>query len=138
MGRKCYEVFRSELCFTGCYLKEAMKGNVKIFKGRNQILNKHNEEIPVDITATALTDDAGAIIGGVESFIDDATRVELEKKIEQSYTFCDIIGRDQKIVNLFDIVSIVPPSGGKSSGTNSFHHISFIVATFPCSRRAVY
>lgn len=110
MGRKCYEVFRTDLCFKGCCLKEAMKGNIKIFKGRNQILNKHNEEIPVDITATALTDDAGTIIGGVESFIDDTTRVELEKKIEQSYTFCDIIGRDQKMVNLFDIVSIVAPT----------------------------
>lgn len=110
VGRKCYEVFRTELCPKGCYLREAINRNIKIFKGRNQILNKHNEEIPVDITATALTDDAGKIIGGVESFIDDTVRVELEKKIEQSYTFYDIIGRDQKIVNLFDIVSIVAPT----------------------------
>jgi PAS domain S-box-containing protein len=110
VGRKCYEVFRTELCPKGCYLREAIKKNIKIFKGRNQILNKHNEEIPVDITATALIDDAGKIIGGVESFIDDSMRVELEKKIEQSYTFYDIIGRDQKIVNLFDIVSIVAPT----------------------------
>jgi PAS domain S-box-containing protein len=110
VGRKCYEVFRTELCPKGCYLKEAINRNIKIFKGRNQILNKHNEEIPVDITATALTDDAGTIIGGVESFIDDTMRVELEKKIEQSYTFYDIIGRDQKILTLFDIVSIVAPT----------------------------
>jgi PAS domain S-box-containing protein len=86
VGRKCYEVFRTELCPKGCYLREAIKKNIKIFKGRNQILNKHNEEIPVDITATALIDDAGKIIGGVESFIDDSMRVELEKKIEQSLT----------------------------------------------------
>jgi PAS domain S-box-containing protein len=110
VGRKCYEVFRTELCPKGCYLREAIKKNIKIFKGRNQILNKHNEEIPVDITATALTDDAGIIIGGVESFIDDSMRVELEKKIEQSYTFYDIIGRDQKIVNLFDVISVVAPT----------------------------
>ncbi|MBN2514604.1 MAG: sigma 54-interacting transcriptional regulator [Deltaproteobacteria bacterium] len=110
LGRKCYEVFRSELCFKECYLNRAIKGHIKIFKGRNQILNKHNQEVPVDITATALTDDAGTIIGGVESFIDDSMRVELEKEIEQSYTFYDIIGRDQKIVNLFDIVSVVAPT----------------------------
>jgi PAS domain S-box-containing protein len=110
LGRKCYEVFRAELCFKECYLNKAIKGHIKIFKGRNQILNKHNQEVPVDITATALTDDEGTIIGGVESFIDDTMRVELEKEIEQSYTFYDIIGRDQKIVNLFDIVSVVAPT----------------------------
>jgi PAS domain S-box-containing protein len=110
LGRKCYEVFRSELCYRECYLKKAIKGHIKIFKGRNQILNKYNQEVPVDITATAFTDDAGVIIGGIESFIDDSMRVELEKKIEQSYTFYDIIGRDQKIVNLFDVVSIVAPT----------------------------
>lgn len=110
LGRKCYEVFRTELCFKGCYLKIALSRRGKIIKGRNKILNKDNREIPVDITVTVLKNGKGKVIGGIESFIDDSARVTLEKKLEKSYIFDDIIGQDEKIVDLFDVVSVIAPT----------------------------
>jgi PAS domain S-box-containing protein len=110
LGRKCYEVFRTELCQEGCYLQQAMKAGTKLIKVRNRILNKDNQEIPVAITVSLLQNKHGLIIGGVESFIDDSVRVILEKEIEESYSFHDIVGKDEQMISLFNLVSIVAPS----------------------------
>jgi len=137
MGRKCYEVFRADRCLKGCYMKEAIHRNVKVVKGRNKIINKGNREIPVDVTATVLRNEKGEVIGGVESFIDDSARVTLEKKIKKSYTFHDIIGKDEKIMELFDAVSVIAPTdvnvlilGETGSGKDLFAR-----AIHNCSRR---
>jgi len=39
LGRKCYEIFRTDLCIKGCYLREAVKTGKTIVKVRNKILN---------------------------------------------------------------------------------------------------
>ena len=110
LGHKCYEIFRSNLCFEGCFLKKAMEKGAKSIKGRNKILNKDNREIPVDITASVLKDDEDRIVGGVESFVDESVRVILEKKLNKSYTYHDIVGKDKQMVSLFDAISVVAPT----------------------------
>ena len=110
IGHKCYEIFRTDICFSGCYLKNAIKTKMKIVNVRNKILNKNNRKVHVDITASILEDSQGRFMGGVESFIDDSARVTLEKKIEESYICYDVIGKDKKIVGLFDIISVVAPT----------------------------
>ncbi len=106
LGRKCYEIFRTDLCMRGCYLRKAMETGTKIVKVRNKILNRKNEEIPVSITASVLMDEEGNILGGVESFFDDTVRITMERKISESYTFENIVGKDDKIAKLFDILPI--------------------------------
>ncbi|HOE17220.1 MAG TPA: sigma 54-interacting transcriptional regulator [Syntrophorhabdaceae bacterium] len=105
VGSKCYEIFRTELCHKGCHLKRAIRSKTKIVKVRNIILTKGNRETPVDITVSILRNDKGRIIGGIESFLDDSVRVSLEKEVYKSYVFDDVIGRDEKILGLFDIFS---------------------------------
>ncbi|HNT69007.1 MAG TPA: sigma 54-interacting transcriptional regulator [Syntrophorhabdaceae bacterium] len=105
IGCKCYEIFRTGLCHEGCHLKRAIRSKTKIVKVRNIILTKSNKETPVDITVSILRDDKGKIIGGIESFLDDSVRVSLEKEIYKSYMFDDIVGKDEKILNLFEIFS---------------------------------
>ena len=107
---KCYEIFRTELCLNDCYLKTAMETGKDTAELRNRILNKKNKEVPVSITAAVLRDTIGNVVGGVGSFLDDSVRVALEKKIEKSYTVEDIIGKDEKIGKLFDILSVVAES----------------------------
>ena len=88
----------------------AMETGSKIVKVRNRILNRHNKEIPVDITVAILQDDQGRIIGGVESFQDDSIRVTLEKEIRGLHSFGDIIGKDEKILRIFDLLNTVAPT----------------------------
>lgn len=107
LGRKCYEIFRTGLCIRGCYLREAVKTGKTMIKARNNILNKKNEEIPVSITASVLRDEEGRIVGGVESFLDDTIRVTLEREINEAHTFENIVGKDEKILKLFDVLATV-------------------------------
>jgi PAS domain S-box-containing protein len=107
---RCFEIFRTELCMNDCYLRIAMETGKNVIELRNRILNKKNKEIPVSITAAVLRGRGGDIIGGVGSFLDDSVRVALEKKIEKSYTVQDIIGKDEKIAKIFDIISVISES----------------------------
>lgn len=100
MGQRCYEIFRTELCYKNCYLKKAIKEKKKFTHVRNTILNKNNKEIPVDITVSSLYDIKGKIRGGFESFIDNSLYVQLEKELYKNYSFEDIIAKDEKMVNL--------------------------------------
>jgi len=107
---RCYEIFRTELCYHGCFLKKAFETGQNIVKERNRILSRSNREVPVSITAAVLRDNEGKVLGGVGSFLDDTVRVALEKKIQESYTLGDIIGKDEKILRLFDTLPVVAES----------------------------
>jgi PAS domain S-box-containing protein len=110
VGCKCYEIFRAELCYGGCHLKQAIKTGKDIVQVRNRILSKNNREVPVSITAAVLRNGGGKVLGAIGSFLDDSVRVALEKKIKKSYTFGDIIGKDEKVTRLFDILPVVAES----------------------------
>ena len=110
LGRKCYEIFRTNRCLGDCSLRRAIAEKRQIVKVRNVILSKANREIPVDITVSVLLDGDGNAIGGVESFIDDSVRVSLEKEIHGSWRFQDILGRDERIRRVFDVLSTVAPT----------------------------
>jgi len=136
VGCKCYEIFRTGLCHEGCHLKRAIRSRTKIIKVRNIILTKSNKETPVDITVSILRNDKGKIIGGIESLLDDSVRVSLEKEIYKSYMFDDIVGKDEKILNLFEIFSclartdtqilIVGETGtGKNIFARAIHNMSY-------------
>lgn len=105
MGQRCYEIFRTELCYKNCYLKKAIKDKKKFTHIRNTILNKNNKETPIDITVSPVYDAKGRIVGGFESFIDNSLYVQLEKELYKNYSFEDIIAKDEKMVSLMDTLS---------------------------------
>jgi len=135
IGRKCYEIFRTDVCLSGCYLQKAIHTGERIAKVRVKILNKRNEEVPVDITASILLDNFGDMAGGVETFVDDSVRTTLEKKIRAAYCFEDIVGRDEKMLRIIETLRIVAPTDapvlvlgetgtGKDIVARAIHHAS--------------
>jgi PAS domain S-box-containing protein len=107
IGCKCYEIFRAELCEGGCFLRRAIDTGTNVVQARNRILTKKNTEIPVDVNCAVIRDDQGQAVGGVESFLDDSVRVTLEKTLQDSYTFGDIISKDEKVRKILDILAPV-------------------------------
>ena len=107
IGCKCYEIFRAELCEGGCFLRRAIDTGTNVVQARNRILTKKNTEIPVDVNCAVIRDDQGQAVGGVESFLDDSVRVTLEKTLQGSYTFGDIISKDEKVRKILDILAPV-------------------------------
>ncbi len=105
IGKRCYEIFRTELCYGNCYLKKALKDGICKGDIRNIIFNKHNKEVPVLITVAPILNSAGKIIGGFESFLDNTIQVQLEKQLTENYTCQDIIGKNEKILTILKNLS---------------------------------
>ncbi|WP_022661257.1 sigma-54 interaction domain-containing protein [Paucidesulfovibrio longus] len=113
LGAKCWEVLRSGLCDGDCALGECIKEGVQVVNRTKFILRSDGEKIPVSISASALHDNEGRHIGGVETFR-DLTEIHLmRKKVSDLYTFEDIVGKSQALTKVFQIM----PQISKSEAT---------------------
>ncbi len=68
IGRLCYEVFRANVCETGCVLRRTMKTGRPIRNMPIYSVRADNKRIPISVTTAVSKDEAGQVIGGVESF----------------------------------------------------------------------
>lgn len=74
VGRKCWEVFRTEGCRNGdsehCVLRQCIGEDRKIVGRILHVERPDGVRVPVSVSAAPLKDHAGNVIGGVESFRD--------------------------------------------------------------------
>ncbi len=135
IGRKCSEIFKATICKDSCALKQSIETDEEVTSLRTTITNKDGRLVPINVTASALRDEDGNVIGGVENFRDCSVLEEMRKEINEQYTFQDIISKNHKIRNIFTIlpniaksdstVLIEGPSGsGKELFAKAIHDLS--------------
>jgi len=135
IGRKCSDVFNATICKDSCALKQSIETDEEVTNLRTIITNKDGQLVPINVTASALRDEDGNVIGGVENFRDCSAMEEMRKEISEKYTFQDIISKNHKIRNIFTIlpniaksdstVLIEGPSGsGKELFAKAIHDLS--------------
>jgi len=135
IGRKCFDVFKATICKDSCALKQSIETDEEVTNLRANITNKDGHLVPINVTASALRDEDGNVIGGVENFRDCSAMEEMRKEISEKYTFQDIISKNHKIRNIFTIlpniaksdstVLIEGPSGsGKELFAKAIHDLS--------------
>lgn len=135
IGKKCYEVFRTDICQTKCALKQSIATGCDTVTQRVNITNSKGVMVPISVSTSVLLDYDGNIIGGVQTFRDISTIETLRKEISKQYMFEDIISKNYKIqqilVTLPDIsesastVLIEGPSGsGKELFAKAIHKLS--------------
>jgi PAS domain S-box-containing protein len=110
IGQYCREIFRSRACIDNCCLRESMETGRPIVDLEVDILTKQNEEIPVSVSVAAWKDERGNPIGGVEVFRDLSPMVELQKRLEERYSFQDIISRSKSLLEIFRILPDIAES----------------------------
>ena len=136
IGQYCFEVLRSNICESGCLIRQSIAGVKPTLTKQVTILRHDQKLIPVKVSASSLRDENGKIIGGVESFRDLSAIESLRKEIKGKYTFEDIISKNHKILDIFSIlpniaesdsnVLIEGPSGsGKELFARALHNLSF-------------
>jgi two-component system phosphate regulon sensor histidine kinase PhoR len=82
VGRVCGEVLQSSMCGRECPLKIAMNSGDTV--SREAVLtNRLGQKIEVMLSASALKDDQGNLLGGVETFRDIAPLKHLENERRQ-------------------------------------------------------
>ncbi len=135
IGQQCCDVFRANICEGACALKQAMVAEEPVVNTTVYMLDVDGKEVPVRVSACALRDQQGRIIGGVETFQDLRQVKELRKKLEATYTFEDIVGQSQVMRDLFALlpqlsdshssVLITGASGtGKELVARAIHNLS--------------
>ncbi len=108
---KCFEIFRAARCFEECPLRAALeKKDTVPFRTGNTILTKDNREIPIEISASVLSDENGNITCAIECFqepLPDAARDRAKKGAPRNRaSFDDIIGTDPTIRHIVDILTV--------------------------------
>ncbi len=111
LGQNCREILQGAICKDACALKYTMETGEPVVELTTTIRDRDNQEIPVALSTAVLHDEAGNLLGGVESFRDLRLVESLRRKIEQRYTFEDIIGKSQPMQSLFDILPTIAGGG---------------------------
>lgn len=110
VGNRCCDVFRANVCETDCALRRTMTSGQPVVNATAHIINHEGQRIPIRISTALLRNDAGAVVGGVETFQDLTQLEQLQKELESRYTFEDIVGRSAVMLRLFDILPQVSAS----------------------------
>jgi PAS domain S-box-containing protein len=111
IGRRCCEVFRSDICETACLLAETLRTKQPMNRHGVQIIDSNGQEIPIAIATDLLRDpDTGEICGGVETFRDLTREVVLRQELESRYTFRDIVSKNHRMLSLFELMPQIATS----------------------------
>ncbi len=110
IGQYCCEIFRANVCFEGCALKETLATGQNLVNREITILNAENEELPVSISTAVLRDGDDNFVGGVETFRDLSVLKQLTREAEQRYSFQDILSKHPAFLRLFDILPDIAKS----------------------------
>lgn len=110
VGQRCCEVFRASICETSCALRHTRETGEPIINKLIYIINSDGDRIPVSISTAILKDAHGNVIGGVETFRDLSSIERLRREIEGRYTFHDIVSKNARMLQIFDILPAIAES----------------------------
>jgi PAS domain S-box-containing protein len=110
VGEPCCDVFRASVCEGGCVLRQTIESGQPIVNKAIFIVDTRGHRVPVSISTAILRNEAGEVIGGVETFRDLSHVEQLRKELESRYSLGDIIGRSRPMRELFDLLPTIAAS----------------------------
>jgi PAS domain S-box-containing protein len=111
LGKSCCDVFHASLCESACPLRRSFETGWPVVNVTAHIVSHQGHRVPIRISTAILKDDAGRVVGGVESFQDLSQVEQLQKELENRYTFEDIVGRSVAMIRLFQVLPQIAESG---------------------------
>jgi PAS domain S-box-containing protein len=111
VGRRCWEVFRADICEGQCALKQTIATSQPVVNKPIRILTADGRGIPISVSTALLKDADGRIMGGVETFRDLSLMEQLRKEAEGRYAFHDMISADPRMKEVFQLLPLVAESG---------------------------
>jgi PAS domain S-box-containing protein len=134
VGRKCWEVFKTQDCPGSCALRSCIEAGSKVANCVLYIERADGAKIPVSISAAPLKDSRGEVIGGVESFrlLNGPERPATPASAENFEDFCTcdrrmtaLVGVLPRIAESDSTVLLLGESGtGKELFARTIHRLS--------------
>jgi len=110
IGRKCFEVLRSNMCESHCFLRRSMEARQPVSNRPLYIIRADKKRIPINVTTTILKNADKQVIGGVMTFRDLSHINKLQKELYKQHTFEDIVSKNSKMQNIFSILPQIAQS----------------------------
>ncbi len=110
IGQACKDVLRADVCEVDCALRHTMNTGKPVINKPVHIVDAQGRRKAITISTALLKDKNGTVIGGVETFRDMTVVEELRKQVYKQYCCEDIISRNHKIQELFDILPEIAQS----------------------------
>ncbi len=104
LGKPCCEVFRAEICEADCALKRTILTGKPVVNHAVFIVRADGKRVPISISTAVLRDEGRRMLGGVETFRDLTLVEALRREVEKSFTFEDIISRNQRMQEIFGVL----------------------------------
>jgi PAS domain S-box-containing protein len=135
IGQRCCDVFHASICETSCALKETFATGRPVINRAIFVVDADGHRVPISISTAMLKDRRGRTIGGVETFRDLSAIEELRRELEQRYSFHDIVGKSDSMLQIFNILPTIAQSDstvliegasgtGKELVARALHHLS--------------
>ncbi|MDP1991527.1 MAG: sigma 54-interacting transcriptional regulator [Syntrophales bacterium] len=135
IGQRCKDVLKADVCEKGCILRKTIQSGKSIVNRIVHIVDAAGRRLPISISTALLKDEQGRIVGAVETFRDVSVEEKLRKAITEQYSFEDIISKNHRMHQLFDILPDVADSAstvllegesgtGKELFARAIHHLS--------------
>jgi PAS domain S-box-containing protein len=109
-GRRCCDVFHSSICESSCALRYTLETGEPVVNRAAFIIDAKGRKVPIRISTAVLRDEAGRLVGGVETFRDLSQVEELRRELEARFSLGDIIGRSRPMRDLFGILPAIAAS----------------------------
>ena len=110
IGQLCCDIFRASICETSCALRQTMQSGRPIINKVIYIIGGNEEKISISISTALLKNKDGKVIGGVETFRDLTPIEHLRRELEKRYSFQDIISKNARMLEIFDILPAIAES----------------------------
>ena len=135
VGQHCKDVLKADVCEKGCILRKTIQSGKSIVNRIVHIVDAAGRRLPISISTALLKDEQSRIIGAMETFRDISVEEKLRKAITEQYSFEDIISKNHRMHQLFDILPDVADSTstvllegesgtGKELFARAIHHLS--------------
>ena len=110
LGQPCHEVLRANICHECCALKYTLQNDQPVVNLAVELRDARGRRIPVTISSSALKDETGKVIGGVETFRNMNWVRSLVRDVEHHHPFADIVTDDAQMLHIFEILPTIATS----------------------------
>ncbi|MCX5853633.1 MAG: sigma 54-interacting transcriptional regulator [Deltaproteobacteria bacterium] len=110
VNQYCFDILRSSTCQTNCPLEKTLTTGEPVYNHPAVIINRSGKEIPVSVTTALIRNKLGDVVGAVEIFRDLSVIETLRKAVAGCYNQGDMISKNQRMQEIFDILPDVAES----------------------------
>ncbi len=104
VGHDCHDVFPGNFCGGKCMFCDGTTPDIDTLKQNLEITTRSGEKRFIDMTVKSMIDQRGRKAGVLVSFRDLTREHELARRIGEMEIFSGIIGRDKKMLEVFDLI----------------------------------